>query len=109
MSGRTVVYLTPEGFQALEKELAFLTTVRRQEVAARLHGALSEGELIENAELEEARREQAFPTVHPLAVVITNPWHRKLSSTGSVAEQRATPSVKVMKKLKHSGRQAKWE
>ncbi|MCD6286610.1 MAG: transcription elongation factor GreA [Anaerolineae bacterium] len=60
MSGRTVVYLTPEGFQALEKELAFLTTVRRQEVAARLHGALSEGELIENAELEEARREQAF-------------------------------------------------
>ena len=60
MSTRTVVYLTPEGFQALEEELAFLTTVRRQEVAARLHSALSEGELIENAELEEARREQAF-------------------------------------------------
>ena len=60
MSGRTVVYLTQEGFHALEKELAFLTTVRRQEVAARLHNALSEGELIENAELEEARREQAF-------------------------------------------------
>jgi len=60
MSNRTVVYLTPEGFLALEEELAFLTTVRRQEVAARLHSALSEGELIENAELEEARREQAF-------------------------------------------------
>ena len=60
MSGRTVVYLTQEGFHALEQELAFLTTVRRQEVAARLHNALSEGELIENAELEEARREQAF-------------------------------------------------
>ena len=37
MSNRAVVYLTPEGFQAL-----------------------SEGEFIENAELEEARREQAF-------------------------------------------------
>ena len=60
MSSRTVVYLTPEGFQALEEELVFLTTVRRQEVAARLHSALSEGEFIENAELEEARREQAF-------------------------------------------------
>jgi len=59
MSGR-VVYLTPEGFQALEEELGHLTTVRRHEVAARLHDALSEGELIENAELEEARREQAF-------------------------------------------------
>lgn len=60
MRTRTVVYLTPEGFQALEEELAFLTTVRRKEVAAKLHSALSEGELIENAGLEEARREQAF-------------------------------------------------
>lgn len=60
MSSRAVVYLTPEGFQALEEELEFLTTVRRQEVAARLHNALGEGELLENAELEEARREQAF-------------------------------------------------
>jgi transcription elongation factor GreA len=34
--------------------------VRRKEVAERLHNALGEGELIENAELEEARREQAF-------------------------------------------------
>lgn len=60
MSSRAVVYLTPEGYQALQEELAHLTTVRRQEVAERLHNALGEGELIENAELEEARREQAF-------------------------------------------------
>jgi len=60
MSSRTIVYLTPEGFKALEEELEYLLTVRRQEVAARLHDALGEGELIENAELEEARREQAF-------------------------------------------------
>ncbi len=60
MSSRAVVYLTPEGYQALQEELEHLTTVRRQEVAERLHNALGEGELIENAELEEARREQAF-------------------------------------------------
>ncbi len=60
MSSRAVVYLTPEGYQALEEELEFLKTVRRQEVAERLHNALGEGELIENAELEEARREQSF-------------------------------------------------
>lgn len=60
MNGRTVVYLTPEGYQGLQEELAHLTTARRQEVAERLHNALGEGELIENAELEEARREQAF-------------------------------------------------
>lgn len=60
MSGRAVVYLTAEGHQALEEELEHLKTTRRQEVAERLHNALTEGELIENAELEEARREQSF-------------------------------------------------
>ncbi|MBN1873971.1 MAG: transcription elongation factor GreA [Anaerolineae bacterium] len=54
------VYLTPEGYAALEQDLQYQKTVRRQEVALRLHAALEEGELIENAELEEARREQAF-------------------------------------------------
>jgi len=59
MSNRPV-YLTPEGYKALEQELNHLRTVRRQEVANRLHAALGEGELIENAELEDARREQSF-------------------------------------------------
>jgi transcription elongation factor GreA len=40
--------------------LDYLKSVRRQEVANRLHDALGEGELIDNAELEEARREQSF-------------------------------------------------
>jgi transcription elongation factor GreA len=59
MSNRPV-YLTPEGQETLEQELNYLKTVRRQEVANRLHEALGEGELIENAELEDARREQSF-------------------------------------------------
>jgi len=54
------VYLTPEGYQQLLEELDYLKTVQRQKVAQRLHDALAEGELIENAELEDARREQAF-------------------------------------------------
>jgi len=60
MSSRAIVYLTPEGYKALEEELEYLKSVRRQEVAERLHNALGEGELIENAELEIARSEQAF-------------------------------------------------
>lgn len=59
MSNRPV-YLTPEGYKTLEEELAYLKSTRRQEVANRLHAALGEGELIENAELEDARREQSF-------------------------------------------------
>ncbi len=54
------VYLTQEGYQQLVEELNQLRTVQRQKVAQRLHDALAEGELIENAELEDARREQAF-------------------------------------------------
>jgi transcription elongation factor GreA len=53
-------FLTREGYQKLEQELHFLRTVRRQQVARRLHQALSEGELLDNAELEDARNEQSF-------------------------------------------------
>jgi transcription elongation factor GreA len=53
-------FLTREGFQKLEQELNYLRTVRRQEVAQRLHQALEEGDILENAELEDARNEQAF-------------------------------------------------
>lgn len=58
--GENLVYLTREGYEKLEAELNYLRTVRRQEVARRLHEALAEGELLENAELEAARNEQAF-------------------------------------------------
>ncbi|MCU0522213.1 MAG: transcription elongation factor GreA [Anaerolineae bacterium] len=60
MSSRDIVYLTQEGFETLSQELEHLKSVRRLEVAERLHNALGEGELIENAELEIARSEQAF-------------------------------------------------
>ena len=53
-------FLTPQGHQKLEKELDYLRKVRRQEIAQRLHQALEEGDLLENAELEDARNEQAF-------------------------------------------------
>jgi transcription elongation factor GreA len=54
------IYLTPEGQKKLEKELEHLRNVRRKEVAARLHEAMEDGELIENAEYEAAKNEQAF-------------------------------------------------
>ena len=53
--------LTREGYEQLEEELEHLRTVRRVEVADRLHRALEEGgELVENAEYEDAKNEQAF-------------------------------------------------
>lgn len=53
-------YLTKEGFEKLQEELDYLRTAKRQEVAERLHEAMEGGELIENAEYEAAKNEQAF-------------------------------------------------
>jgi transcription elongation factor GreA len=53
-------FLTKEGFQKLQDELEYLRTAKRQEVANRLHEAMEGGELIENAEYEAAKNEQAF-------------------------------------------------
>lgn len=60
MSDQT--FLTPEGLKKLEEELDHLRTVRRAQVAERLHQALAgeSGELTENAEYEDAKNEQAF-------------------------------------------------
>ena len=53
-------FLTREGLKKLEEELNYLRTVRRAEVAERLHDAQEDGELIENAEYEDAKNDQAF-------------------------------------------------
>lgn len=53
-------FLTKEGYDKLQEELEHLRTIKRQEVAERLHEAMEGGELIENAEYEAAKNEQAF-------------------------------------------------
>lgn len=53
-------FLTRHGFEKLQEELEYLRTTKRQEVAQRLHEAMEGGELIEDAEYEAAKNEQAF-------------------------------------------------
>jgi transcription elongation factor GreA len=53
-------FLTREGYIHLQEELEFLRTKKREEIANRLHEAMEGGELIENAEYEAAKNEQAF-------------------------------------------------
>ncbi|MGV7976896.1 MAG: transcription elongation factor GreA [Anaerolineaceae bacterium] len=55
-----ISYLTREGFEKLQAELDELRNVRRKEIALRLQEAMEDGELIENAEYEDAKNEQAF-------------------------------------------------
>lgn len=53
-------YLTKNGYSKLQAELEYLRNTKRHEVATRLHEAMEGGELIENAEYEAAKNEQAF-------------------------------------------------
>jgi transcription elongation factor GreA len=53
-------FLTQEGFDKLQEELDYLRTTKRQEVAERLREAADGEDLIENAEYEAAKNEQAF-------------------------------------------------
>jgi len=53
------VLLTQEGYDNLEKELEFLKTEKRTEIAERIKVALGFGDLSENSEYDEAKNAQA--------------------------------------------------
>jgi len=53
-------YLTLEGLEKLKKELAYLKTIKRKEIAERLEKCISYGDLAENAEYHETKEAQGF-------------------------------------------------
>ena len=53
------VILTQEGYNNLEKELNFLKTEKRADIADRIKVALGVGDLSENSEYDEAKNAQA--------------------------------------------------
>jgi len=59
MANHDIEYLTQEKFDEFKKELEYLKTIRRKEVAESLEYARSLGDLQENAEYQEARELQA--------------------------------------------------
>lgn len=102
----TTTFLTKEGFQKLQDELDYLRTLKRQEIADRLHEAMEGGELIENAEYEAAKNEQAFvegriqelDTILAMARIIEGNGKSReglaqVGSTVTIEEDGATPEV----------------
>ena len=59
MEENKAVLLTQEGYEKLEKELDYLRTEKRAEVAERIKVALGYGDLSENSEYDEAKNAQA--------------------------------------------------
>ena len=59
MDSEKEVLLTQEGYDNLEKQLEYLTTEKRAEIAERIKIALGFGDLSENSEYDEAKNAQA--------------------------------------------------
>lgn len=59
INGKELV-ITEDGFNSIKKELEYLKTVKRHEVADRIKTAREFGDLSENAEYDEAKNEQGF-------------------------------------------------
>lgn len=81
-------FLTREGHKKLQEELDYLRTVKRQEVAQRLHEAMEGGELIEDAEYEAAKNEQAFVEgrIQELEILLANARVIDESKNGDVVQ-----------------------
>ena len=53
------VILTEEGYEKLQEEIEYLSTVKRREVAERIKEAREFGDISENSEYDDAKNEQA--------------------------------------------------
>ena len=103
----TPEYLTQEKYNELVKELNYLKTDRRKEVAEQLEYAKSLGDLSENAEYQEARETQANieDRINKLeamlqSAVIVKMHHTEAVDIGStVSLQRSGASDKVTYKI----------
>lgn len=60
MSKQKETYLTPEGKERMQKELAELQGPQRIALAERLRSAIEMGDLSENADYHKAKEDQAF-------------------------------------------------
>ena len=60
MANNQPIYLTADGLKKIKEELAYLTTVKRREVAQMIAEAKAEGDISENAGYDEAKTAQGF-------------------------------------------------
>ena len=88
-------YLTRQGYEKLQQELDYLRTTKRQEVANRLHEAMEGGELIEDAEYEAAKNEQAFVEgrIQELEILLANARVVEESSVRDVVQVAAKVTI----------------
>jgi transcription elongation factor GreA len=92
-------FLTPAGYQKLQDELIHLRTVKRQEVATRLHEAMEDGGDMGvdlDAEYEAAKNEQAFVEgrIQELEMLLANARVIENSGKRDIVDIGATVTIK---------------
>ncbi|HTX79495.1 MAG TPA: transcription elongation factor GreA [Longilinea sp.] len=90
-------FLTREGYQKLQDELDYLRSQKRQEIAVRLREAMEGGELIENAEYEAAKNEQAFVEGRIKELEVLLATARVISDTPAAADMVQVGSTVTIK------------
>ncbi len=86
--------LTKEGYEKLKNELEYLKNDSRQEIAERIKVAISFGDLSENSEYEDAKREQSY-----LEGKIAE-LEKKLLHVKIIEEEHDTNKVKIGSRVK---------
>ncbi len=86
------VPLTREGLSKLEQELEHLRTVKRQEVADRIHQAKELASTQNNAEYDDAKNEQAFVEGRILTL-------EKMVQNATIIEERHSSRVELGSKV----------
>jgi transcription elongation factor GreA len=100
-------YLSKDGLDKLRAELDEMTSIKRPEVAQRIHDAKEHGDLSENAEYEDAKNEQAFVEgrIQTLQALIKNATiidehhstdHVQIGSTVKVASDDGEESFTIV-------------
>jgi transcription elongation factor GreA len=86
------VILTHRGLEKLEKELEYLKSIKRREIAARIKAAISFGDISENSEYDDAKNEQAFieGRIITLEKMLRNAWIIDSSQSSDVVSLGST-------------------
>lgn len=83
------LFVTDEGLKKIQDELEELKTVKRKEIAERIHDAKELGDLSENAEYIEAKEEQGFIESRILEL------EQMLKNVEMISHQKNTETVQI--------------
>jgi transcription elongation factor GreA len=91
-----VLYVTEQGLEEIKNELEFLTTVKQEELSAKLEAAISQGDLKENADYHSTKEEQAFVALRIRELEDSLRWAQIIEDVGPSDVVRVGSMVTVV-------------